>query len=144
MRLDEVVTGKADFRAVIDGIAAAAHDVIDALLKRGSGRVDLTTSTPLRRFGRRRTSGQAAKHAKPENFRSVRSHRGTNAAQTSTRKPAAATNRAQDGGFARPRAPTAKMVAYAQSLSRGKKVTLPEGFQDDFDACRRFLDENSQ
>ena len=33
MRLDEVVTGKADFRAVIDGIAAAALELIDALLE---------------------------------------------------------------------------------------------------------------
>ena len=41
MRLDEVVTGKADFRAVIDGIAAAAHELIDALLKRSSGTVNL-------------------------------------------------------------------------------------------------------
>ena len=49
MRLDEVVTGKADFRAVIDGIAAAAHDLIDALLRRSSGTVDLTTSAPARR-----------------------------------------------------------------------------------------------
>ena len=32
MRLDEVVTGRADFRAVIDGIAAVALELINALL----------------------------------------------------------------------------------------------------------------
>jgi hypothetical protein len=36
------------------------------------------------------------------------------------------------------------MIAYAQSLARGKKVTLPEGYQQDFDACRRFLDEHAR
>ena len=60
MRLDEVLIGKADFRAVIDGIAAAASELIDALLERSSGTVDLTTSAPARRSGRRRQSGQAA------------------------------------------------------------------------------------
>ena len=60
MQLDEVVTGRADFRVVIDGIAAAAHELIDALLKRSSGTVDLTTTTPARRSRRRRIAGQAA------------------------------------------------------------------------------------
>ena len=36
------------------------------------------------------------------------------------------------------------MVAYAQSLARGKKVTLPEGYERDFKACRRFLDEHAR
>ena len=69
MRLDEVVTGKADFRAVIDGIAAAAHDLIDALLKRSSGTVDLTTSTPsasIRAAARWRKGGSRARPEGPE------------------------------------------------------------------------------
>jgi DNA topoisomerase-3 len=36
------------------------------------------------------------------------------------------------------------MVAYAQSLARGKKVTPPEGYERDFNACRRFLDEQAR
>jgi hypothetical protein len=32
----------------------------------------------------------------------------------------------------------------AQSLSRGKDVTVPEGYERDFKACRRFLDEHAQ
>jgi len=44
----------------------------------------------------------------------------------------------------RPTAPTAKMVAYAQSLARGKNVALPEGYERDFKACRRFLDEHAR
>jgi DNA topoisomerase-3 len=144
MRLDEVVTGKADFRAVIDGIAAAAHDLIDALLRRSSGTVDLTTSAPARRSGRRRIAGQAGNRAKPEDSKPVRTRRGTKTAQSSTRKPAAPATGAYDEGSARSQAPTAKMVAYAQSLARGKRVALPEGYQQDFDACRRFLDEHAR
>ena len=86
MRLDEVVTGKADFRVVIDGIAAAAHELIDALLKRSSGTVDLTTSTPTRRSGRRRVGGQAGSHASLKDAKPVRARRGTKTAQSSTRK----------------------------------------------------------
>jgi hypothetical protein len=32
----------------------------------------------------------------------------------------------------------------AQSLPRGKDVTVPEGYERDFKACRRFLDEHAQ
>jgi DNA topoisomerase-3 len=41
-------------------------------------------------------------------------------------------------------APTAKMVAYAKSLAGTKNVTLPPGYDQDFDACRRFLDQHSR
>ena len=40
MRLDEGVTRKADFRMVIDGIAAAARDLIDVLLNLGGRKPD--------------------------------------------------------------------------------------------------------
>jgi hypothetical protein len=36
------------------------------------------------------------------------------------------------------------MVAYAQSLARSKKVTLPDGYQQDFHTCRGFLDEHAR
>ena len=143
MRLDEVITGKADFRVVIDGIAAAAHDLIDALLKRSSGTVDLTTSTPTRRSGRRRVGGQAGSRASLKDAKPVRARRGTKTAQSSTGNAAPVAG-AYHQGSTRSKAPTAKMVAYAQSLARGKKVTLPEGYQQDFDACRRFLDEHAR
>ena len=63
MRFDEVVVGRADYRKVIDAIATAAHELIDALLKRSSGTVDLATSTLPRRPGRRRPNGQAGRRA---------------------------------------------------------------------------------
>jgi len=145
MRLDEVVTGKADFHAVIDGIAAAAHALIDALLKRSSGTVELATFVAARRSGRRRQSGRTGSRGDVKDAKQVGARRGARAGRASTSKFAAPTVSAPDGdgGSARSQAPTAKMVAYAQSLARGKKVTLPEGYQQDFDACRRFLDEHA-
>ena len=143
MRLDEVVTGKADFHAVIDGIAAAAHTLIDALLKRSSGTVELGIFVAARRPGRRRQNGRAGSPANVKDANRLAPRRGATAGHASTRKFAAPTASAHDGGSARSQAPTAKMVAYAQSLARSKKVILPESYQQDFDACRRFLDEHA-
>jgi DNA topoisomerase III len=143
MHLDEVVTGRADFRAVIDGIAAVALELINALLGRSSGMVDLTLSTPGLRSGRRRPgrpAGSPTKGSKP-----VRRHRGTKAGQVSTRKHVApATRVSEEEDKPRPTAPTAKMVAYAQSLARGNKVSLPKGYERDFKVCRRFLNEHAR
>src|SRR3974390_1098113 len=47
-------------------------------------------------------------------------------------------------GAVRSKATTDKMVTYARNLARSKKVTLPEGYQQDFNACRRFLDEHAR
>jgi DNA topoisomerase III len=70
---------------------------------------------------------------------------GRKAGQASTRKHAAPAFRgSEEENKPRPTAPTAKMVAYAQSLARGKKVTPPEGYERDFKACRRFLDEHAR
>ena len=75
MRLDEVVTGKADFRAVIDGIAAAAADLIDALQKRSSGTINLESSTQARRPGRRRYSGETSNRTETNGLKPGRTHR---------------------------------------------------------------------
>jgi DNA topoisomerase III len=144
MRLDEVVVGRADYRKVIDGIATAAHELIDALLERSGGTVDLATTAPTHRPGRRLPRGQTGSRAKLKDTKPARSRRGVQAAMASTTKPAASVARAHAEGTARSKAPTDKMVAYAQNLARSKKVTLPEGYQRDFNACRRFLDEHAR
>jgi DNA topoisomerase-3 len=121
MRLDEVVTGRADYRAVIDGIAAVALELINALHGRSSGTVDLTLSTPGLRSGRRRPGRQAGSPTNLKGSKPVRRRRGTKTAQASTRKHGAPANRgSEEEDKPRPAAPTAKMVAYAQSLARGK------------------------
>jgi DNA topoisomerase-3 len=145
MRLDEVVTGRADYRAVIDGIAAVALELINALHGRSSGTVDLTLSTPGLRSGRRRPGRQARNPINLKCSKPVRRRRGTKAAQESTRKHGAhAIRGSEEEDKPHPAAPTAKMVAYAQSLARGKKVTPPDGYEWDFKACRRFLDEHAR
>ena len=145
MRLDEVVVGRADYRKVIDGIATAAHELIDALLKRSSGTVDLATSTLPRRPGRRRPSGQAEQPGETEATRKRFAHVAERKRlRLSTAKPAASAASAHAEGAVRSKAPTDKMVAYARNLARSKKVTLPEGYQQDFNACRRFLDEHAR
>ncbi|SFK59262.1 DNA topoisomerase [Methylocapsa palsarum] len=145
MRLDEVVTGKADFRAVIDGIAEAAVELIEALLGPSSGMLDLTLPAPALRPDRRRPGGQGARPAAMKEAKPVRRRRATKAEPAPTRKPKTSSNPVFDmevtAGAA---APTAKMVAYAQSLARDKNVPLPAGYDRDFKACRRFLDEKAR
>jgi DNA topoisomerase-3 len=144
MRLDEVLVGKADYRAVIDGVAAAAQELIDALLGRSNGTVDLTTSAPARRPGRRRQSGQASRRAEVKSASPTRARLGSRAKQASKAKPVAAAARVRDDGAVRSKAPTDKMIAYAQTLSRARKAPLPENYRQDFDTCRRFLDEHAK
>jgi DNA topoisomerase-3 len=36
------------------------------------------------------------------------------------------------------------MVAYAKSLAGNKKVKLPPGYAQDFETCRRFLDQHAR
>jgi DNA topoisomerase-3 len=143
MRLDEVVKGKADFRAVIDGIAAAALEAINAMLGRSSRTIDLTVSTPALRSARRR-GRQADGSANSKESQLPRGRRGIKADPASKRKRPAPSIDIAEGADASRTAPTAKMVAYAQILARGKKVALPEGYERDFRACRRFLDEHAR
>jgi DNA topoisomerase III len=75
----------------------------------------------------------------------IMQRRRTKADQASARKRAAPSMRVSgDADKPRPTAPTAKMVAYAQSLALGKNVALPEGYERDFKARRRFLDEHAR
>lgn len=138
MRLDEVLTGKADYQAVIDGIATAARELIEALVEKSTGKVDLTISAPARRSGHRRRSPQddrsgAAKSASASPRR-----------RTSKAKSIASAESVDNPCARRSKAPTDKMVAYAQNLARARKVKLPEAYLRDFDACRRFLDEHTR
>ena len=43
----------------------------------------------------------------------------------------------------RPTPPTSRMVAFAKRLAKDKRVTLPSGYDKDFDICRRFLDHHA-
>ena len=143
MQLDAVVIGQADFRTVIDGIAAEADKLIAVLRKRSGGVVRLEASPPKAERARGRSRG------------SLRSAHGASDAKASPRHPSSKLKRISKGKTADPTtlsntptaprspAPTVRMVAYAQKLAKAKNVALPAGYDRDFQACRRFLDQHS-
>ena len=92
MRLDDVVMGKADFRAVIDEIAGEADRLITVLRQHNGGIVDLSQPAPLRpkrgrsKVGRMgRAGGDAA--ATPGEAKSK--DRRTRRAKNASRQPVA-------------------------------------------------------
>ena len=141
MQLDAVVTGKADLRRVIDAITVEAEKLIGALLQRGCGAVNLAAA-PAKPGPRKRGSRKAASAkdetaaAKPSRRKAAspkpKGPRRGKAAQAGSAPETSATVRA---------APTARMVAYAEKLAKTKKLPLPPGYAQDFQTCRRFLDQ---
>jgi DNA topoisomerase-3 len=141
MQLDAVLTGNADHRRVIDAIAVEAEKLIGVLQQRGRGSVDLTAA-PAKREPRRRRSRRAAV-AKEETAEAKPSRRKSALApkRRRTGKPGQARNDPETSAAVRA-APTARMVAYAEKLAKTKKLPLPPGYAQDFQACRRFLDQH--
>jgi DNA topoisomerase-3 len=141
MRLDEVLVGKADYHAVIDGVATAARELIEALVEKSIGKVELAASAPARRSGGRRRSGQADGAAAAKGAGSAPRRRGSKTQRAPKAKPTETDSNERAG---RSKAPTDKMVAYAENIARAKKVKLPDFYRQDFDACRKFLDEHAR
>jgi DNA topoisomerase-3 len=145
MRLDEVMVGKADFRAVIDDIAGEADKLITVLRQHNGGTLDLSqparTKLGRSRVGRKSRAGgyAAANEATPKVRRRRR-------AKYSSHPPMG--ERRQNGRpepqrpkSERPTPPTSKMIAFAKLLAKDKRTALPSGYDNDFDICRRFLDQ---
>src|SRR6185369_13612112 len=141
MRLDDVVLGKADFRAVIDEIAGEADRLITVLRQHNGGTVDLSQPAPLRisrgrsKVGRKsRASGRAGETSDEAKPRSCRPRRARNASQKSMheRKPDGRPEPKQPPS-GRPTPPTSRMVAFAERLAKDKKTTLPSGYANDFE-----------
>jgi DNA topoisomerase III len=173
MRLDDVVLGKADFRAVIDEIAGEADKLIGVLRGHSGATVDL---------GERISAGfkHGAKGAKGTGVRRSRSAASSEAGDSVDAKPKArrprktkAIETPQDRGrydrqdADRPhrseqvpqarsaraseqaipngaKPPTERMVAFAQRLAKDKRAILPKGYDTDFTICREFLDQNAR
>ena len=148
MRLDDVVIGKAGFRAVIDEIAREAARVIAVLRQHNGSTVDLSQPAPIGSPKGRRTK----KADQPGGLRKSNP-------SAAAKKPKARTARAKDQQPDRRdysdrsdsnerapapsvKPPTEKMVAFAQRLARDKSVKLPRGYDSDFEICRRFLDQH--
>jgi DNA topoisomerase-3 len=149
MRLDDVLVGKADYRAVIDEIAGEADQLITVLRQHSGGTVDVSQPAPLRtRRGRSwsarrsRASGHAA--ASTPKPKSRRRRRAKNASEQQKgerrqyRRPAS-----KQPASDRPMPPTRRMIAFAERLAKDKRATLPSGYDKDFGICRRFLDQHA-
>jgi DNA topoisomerase-3 len=151
MRLDDVVVGKADFRAVIDEIADEADRLITVLRRHNGSTVDL--SQPVSARGRRgrpkvghksRAGGHATATSDVAKPKKERPRKAKNASHQQMDE------RRQDGRpepkrptSSRPTPPTTRMVAFAERLAKDKKATLPSGYAKDFDICRSFLDQHA-
>lgn len=149
MRLDEIVAGRGDFRAVIDAIAEMAGQLIAVLQSHSGSTVELEMPTAVSGRGRRKTAvhrssrkrtADATPGTQPASQRrSSRQSRSTPAAVSDPHP----TPRSHAIGSGR-RPPTAKMVAYAKSLASSRQVPLPAQYDQDFDTCRHFLDQHSR
>jgi DNA topoisomerase-3 len=130
----------------IDGIATMAGQLIEIFRGHPGSTVDLDRATAATRRGRRRP--QAASQRRPSKEpsaarapgqrRSVKHAQPTASAGIALQKPQH--HSGKTGGMP----PTAKMVAYAKSLAGNNKVKLPPGYAQDFETCRRFLDQHAR
>lgn len=143
MRLDDVVLGKADYRAVIDEIAGEAERLIGVLRAHDGGKVDLGEPAAFKGKGRGKKSATRRAARTTE----------TTVAKGGTAGPAKKATRNAAGPKRRPatqptneaaKPPTEKMVAFAQRLAKDKQAALPEGYDKNFDVCRQFLDQHVQ
>lgn len=173
MKLDEVVTGRADFRRVIDAIASEADRLIGALVGQRGTALDLGLPAAKVRFVRRGTAGRSTTTrgggamsgdvAKPARRRTrkvaapaegeapaPKLRRTRKAKGASSAPPAAAVAESAPAEASpipesrRRREPTERMVAFARSLAERKGIALPDPCLRDFDQCRSFLDQHAR
>ena len=140
MRLDDVVMGKADYRAVIDEISNEAERLIRTLRGSQGLTVDLSQPPQARRGKvkrRPKTDTAAATGAVPARKSVKRARRADGGA-----RPSPARNGSAPPSHRAP--PTARMIAFAQRLARDNRVELPSGYDTDFETCRRFLDAHAR
>ena len=140
-----MVTGRADFRAVIDGIAAEAETLILALRQRPKGAVDLQAIPPAEAAGNKRPPRKSRGMAKAA-IEAKAVGKPASATPKRARKakaPDPGSPASEPAASPRTPAPTARMVSYAEKLAKAKGVPLPAGFNTDFQVCRRFLDQHS-
>ncbi len=145
MRLDDIVTGKAEFRTVIDGIATEADRLIGALRLRSGAKLDLGAPAPVVKAKAARKprakaaakDGEAAKAPAAKRRRSPARQKQTAIAPVSDEVPTPTESRP---ARARGNPPTEKMLAFARTLAERRGIELSPAVAGDFDACRTFLD----
>jgi DNA topoisomerase-3 len=144
MHLDDIVSGRSAFRVVIDGIATMASQLIEVLRGHPVSTVDLGLATATAGRGRRQPRAQRRTSRSPSTARPTRQRRsskpGRSTVPTDIATQSLPSRSVKNGGSS----PTAKMVAYAKSLAGNKNIKLPPGYDQDFETCRRFLDQHSR
>ncbi len=173
MKLDEVVTGRADFRRVVDAIASEADRLIGALVGQRGTSLDLGLPAAKVRFARRGAAGRSTTTrgataasgdvAKPVRRRTrkvaapaegeaaaPKPRRTRKSKEASSAPPAVAMAESAPAEASpipesrRRREPTERMVAFARSLAERKGIALPDPCLRDFDQCRSFLDQHAR
>jgi DNA topoisomerase III len=145
MQLDDIVSGRTNYRAVIVGIAAMAEELIGILQEHPGSTVDLGFTGATKGRGRRKRSSKSSTGKSTTGTNAPRRRQASKSDGSTTTKAAkqpgrSANGRAKIGGSA----PTSKMVAYAKSLAGQKSVDLPPGYDQDFATCRQFLDQHAK
>jgi DNA topoisomerase-3 len=144
MHLDAVVTGKANFRSVIDGIAAEAEKMIAILRQRPRGGVDLQAQPLEKSAGSKpaskKTRGPSKASPAPKTPRQAVTGKAKKP-RKSVKSEIASLEARVDGARRNP-PPTERMVGYARKLAKMKGLDLPPDCHLDFQACRRFLDQH--
>jgi DNA topoisomerase-3 len=137
LKLDGIQQRTSGVLQVVDEIAAEANRLIE-VLKQQSGRaialvLGSTTNRVKKQSGHRRRAGQAA--GRKSGKRGV--------AQVSAGGASQETVPARRAASSSARVPTEKMISFARSLARARKVDLPEGVETDYQLCRGFLDAHA-
>ena len=144
MQLDDIVSGRADFRAVIDGISEMAGQLIQVLQRHSGGSVHINSPTSAKSGRRRKSTGSrgASSGSSSPKTRSRKKQTTARASKTETAAGATA-NQSNSTRKNSSSSPTDKMKSFAVSLSGKLGVKLPQGYDQDFSVCRKFLDQHA-
>jgi DNA topoisomerase-3 len=143
MRLDDVVFGKARYRAVIDEICAEADKLISVLRQHRGATVDLSKPAPSEGARSKASARKASANAREENHDPAsdnpnRKRRTKSVRAAAPREKNEKRDRAPQPKSSKP--PTEKMIAFAARLAKQKECAPPRGWDTDFDICRSFIE----
>ena len=128
MQLDDIVSGRIDFRAVIDGIAGIAEQLIGVLRGHPGGTVELGLTTVTTSRGRRQPRAVRRPNKGPSAARAPRQRRlaqPADPAPPTTEKGPEVEVPPTRPTKARGSPPTAKMVAYAKTWRETRRSDCP-------------------
>ena len=144
MQLDDIVSGRADFRAVIDGISEMAGQLIQVLQRHTGGSVHINSPTSAKSGRRRKPTGSRGAGSGSSGQKTRGRKKQITARASKTETAAGVTpNQSNTTMGNSSSSPTDKMKSFAVSLSGKLGVKLPKGYDQDFSICRKFLDQHA-